>query len=507
MCEIIPMQGELSQELPVILGNVDYQRFRETLLRMEELIKLGGLEEIAMKHLLDKAEQAGKSRSKEEGSIYEGLSVRSCLIIQKTAIRALRCGIARHLTGESFRRFSCRLADSVLFQKFCRIERFESIKVPSKSTLERYEKMLPEQVIREMVIKLTKGASQETQEGKKQKLDLSSAISLDECYIDSTCVKANIHFPVDWVLLRDATRTLMKSVKLIRKGNLKNRMGDPKDFIREMNKLCINMTHTNYKRGGKKKRKKILRLMKDLMKKIERHAGKHKELLKEHWKEAGLTEGQARQIIDRIEGVLEQLPSAIWQAHERIIGERQVKNNEKTLSLYEQDIHVIVKGKSGARTEFGNTLLIAEQIDGIIVDWKAYKGQAPADSNTLKEALERMNEMYGKSPETLTTDRGYFSQANQEYLEKEKIEDCMCPDSVEELRERMQDKSFREKQKRRAQTEGRIGVLKNSFLGKPMKSKGFIHRDLRVAWGILTHNLWVIARLPKAKSKELRNAA
>jgi len=35
-------------------------------------------------------------------------------------------------------------------------------------------------------------------------------ISFDDIYFDRTCLKAPIHFPVDWVLLRDATRTLMK---------------------------------------------------------------------------------------------------------------------------------------------------------------------------------------------------------------------------------------------------------------------------------------------------------
>ena len=41
-------------------------------------------------------------------------------------------------------------------------------------------------------------------------------------------------------------------------------------------------------------------------------------------------------MIKRISKVLEQLPQAIRQAHERIIGERQVKNGEKILSLYEE---------------------------------------------------------------------------------------------------------------------------------------------------------------------------
>jgi len=62
--------------------------------------------------------------------------------------------------------------------------------------------------------------------------------------MDSTCIQANIHFPVDWVLLRDAVRTMMLAVKRIRKLYLKNRMFmELKDFISKMNKLCIEMTH------------------------------------------------------------------------------------------------------------------------------------------------------------------------------------------------------------------------------------------------------------------------
>ena len=59
----------------------------------------------------------------------------------------------------------------------------------------------------------------------------------------------------------------------------------------------------------------------------------------------------------------------IRQAHERIIGERQIRSKEKILSLYEADIHVIIRGKAGAEVEFGNTLLLAEQKEGRILDW------------------------------------------------------------------------------------------------------------------------------------------
>ena len=65
----------------------------------------------------------------------------------------------------------------------------------------------------------------------------------------------------------------------------------------------------------------------------------------------------------------------------------------------------------------------------------------------------------------------------------------------------MQGARFREHQLRRGQTEGRIGILKNEFLGKPLRKKGYEYRALSVAWAVLAHNLWVLARLPRADEK------
>jgi hypothetical protein len=70
-------------------------------------------------------------------------------------------------------------------------------------------------------------------------LDLKEKLDLETCYLDSTCVEANIHHPVDWGLLRDATRTLMNSVLLIRAQGLRHHMEEPKEFIKRMNRLCI----------------------------------------------------------------------------------------------------------------------------------------------------------------------------------------------------------------------------------------------------------------------------
>lgn len=77
-------------------------------------------------------------------------------------------------------------------------------------------------------------------------------------------------------------------------------------------------------------------------------------MLDENWRESDLSRKEAEVILRRMDNVLEQAPAAIRQAHERIIGERPVANADKILSLYEDDIHVIVRGKAGADVEFGS---------------------------------------------------------------------------------------------------------------------------------------------------------
>ena len=508
MSKILPFQNELYQVLQIVIGNAEYNNFKALLFRIAEIIELSGIEKRAIQYIVNEAIQEGPRSARREGKSTFELSGQMQMSIQEKVRLALRVTIARKLAQQAFRPFSVRLAESQLLQHFCLIDRIDKIQIPSKSTLERYEKMFPEKIIREMNMILLKAAISPEIETEENRLKLEESISLDEYFADSTAIKANIHYPVDWVLLRDATRTIMKSVKLIRKHGLKNRMDNPTDFIKAINKLCIEMTHTKGKKDSKKKRKQIYRLMKKLLRKVALHGLKHQELLENRWEETNLTKKEADFIIAKIENILTQLPEAIRQGHERIIGERLVKNEEKILSLYDKDIHVIVRGKAGAKLEFGNTLFLAEQADGLILDWKLYQDKVPADSKILRRSIERLEEEYDNYiPESATTDRGFFSKTNQKYLKKKGIKDYMCPRSVSELQERLQEDDFCEHQKRRAQTEGRIGIIKNSFLGNPSKGKSFNSRNLSTAWSVLSHNLWVLARLPEADVGKMEQVA
>ena len=175
---------------------------------------------------------------------------------------------------------------------------------------------------------------------------------------------------------------------------------------------------------------------------------------------------------------------------------------------FDTDVRVVVRGKAGADVEFGNTVLVGENRQGIILDYQLLQDSAPADSALLMESLMRVWERFGRTVGAVAADRGFFSQSNSRTLDESETFNALCPRDPQQLKKRMKGKRFASMQRRRSQTEGRIAILKNGFWGRPMRAKGFEHRELALAWGVLTHNLWMFARLKKTpKPKALLQAA
>ena len=290
-------------------------------------------------------------------------------------------------------------------------------------------------------------------------------LDLNCCFLDTTWVEVNLHYPVDWVLLGDGTRTLMKAVSLIREQGLKQR-------------------------------KQTLRKMDRVVGTVRRHAQRYRDLLDKQWEQTQWTRAQVDQVLGRMDQVLEQLPAARRQARERILAGRPVDNADKILSRYEPDVHVIVRKKAGAPVEFGNTLLLGENPQGVILDGELFKDSAPADSKLLPGSVGRMEEIYGPL-KAVGADRGLDSLLNREGLADDGSYNGVCPRSPTALKEKMRSPQFRKWQRRRAQTEARIGIIKKVFLRGRPRCKGLTNRKLTITWTVLVHTLWVIARLPR----------
>ena len=128
----IPFQLELVPDLPNIVGNKDYKDFRKLLERVEELLIFSGIEDLAVQSFIESHLRIGDN---EEGFISDKGQISSQKErIKKLVVKALRCNLARQLTGESFRTFALHLADSVLLQMFCGLVKIEKTSIPGKST-------------------------------------------------------------------------------------------------------------------------------------------------------------------------------------------------------------------------------------------------------------------------------------------------------------------------------------------------------------------------------------
>jgi hypothetical protein len=479
-------------------NNKDYQLYVQTLDDIDAMLLAGDVERQFVQLRLDDCREAKRRSCGDPGAELSAAEIRRAA---GEARKALRCNIAGSITNESLRGLSRRLAESPLLQRFCLLGDLEAVRIPAKSTLGDYRNMFPADMVRTVVETLLDAAAQ-----PENPLALANPLDCAEVYVDCTCLLANVHFPNDWLLLRDGVHTVMQAILVIRKHGLKHRMPPPEQFRREINKLSIQMANCRRRKDSKKTRKSILRKMKALCQIVEQHGGRYRELLATQRGRTDLSEAEAAQIIKRLDQVLEQLPAAREQAHKRIITGQIVANDQKILSLYDESVNVIVRGKSGAEVEFGNELLLAEQADGLIVDWHLYRDQPPADTGKLPACLDRL-EQAGRKVGAITTDRGFHSHANEQLLADRGIQSGLCPRDPAALGESMADDIFARRQRRRAQTEGRVAIVKNGFIGNPVASRDFGYREKGVAWAILTHNLWLLARLRATARATARDAA
>ena len=409
----IAIQCLLRPALTVVDRCLDYDNFRATIDRIDRLLIDSEVESQAIELALEGWQPMGLKARRQRASF---------------AIKALRMDTLGHLLGGiSFRHLSRALGSSDLLADFCRVRQIDGIRGISKSTLERASKFFSEEQLRALHRTLTEVVGDAL---LARQVGLDKPIDTTICLIDGTCLEANIHWPTDWVLLKDVAGTLLKAIRLIReKAGVRHRMPiEPEPLARQMNRLCIQMTHSRRRKDSARQRKGILRQMKKLLKRIGEHARSHRELLQACWEQSDYSEKQVQQILARMERMSEQIPVVIKQAPERIIGGRQVKNAEKVLSVYELDVQVIVRGKAGQEVEFGNTLFLGESVEGYLLDWKLYGSRTPSENEQMQESLQRQNRFNLEEPiAAMCADRGFASQRARRQLAQEGIYDALCP--------------------------------------------------------------------------------
>jgi hypothetical protein len=474
-----------------------YREYRTELETIDDILQRSGLDEFMLQEALEK-----RAAERPDPRDYQrGLEA----FIQHSR-SAFRISILRPLKhSASVRALEITLADSPLEQWFCFIESFDQIRAPSKSAIDRHKNLFGEHSHHrafEMLLQKAASAPESYEpefEAVVNLLGFEMPTNLLEVWYDSTCMAPNIHFPVDWVQLGDCCRTLLKAVRCIRRHGIKNRMprGGADKLLSELNALCMSLGNARRRKDSKKQRKAVLRQMKKFAKRMARHAGTHLQLLEQHREEkTTLSPAQAALIAGRITGVLDQLPRAIDQAHERIIGERRVANADKILSIYEPAVKVIKRGKSGAEVEYGNQLLIGENRDGLVTHYELFE-DVRVDSKRLLCAVDKTEHTVGDPLNLICGDKGFSEADVMARLVETRpgLREHASPKSPHLSREKEKDPDFLRSQKRRAQTEARIAIITNVYQRGRSLSKGIDSQRRELDWVMLAHNLRKLARM------------
>ena len=96
------------------------------------------------------------------------------------------------------------------------------------------------------------------------------------------------------------------------------------------------------------------------------------------------------------------LETVIVQTRSRLGGEMPA-GSTRVVSLHDTDARPIRKGRLRRPVEFGYKAQVLDNVDGIVLDHEVMIGN-PADAGLLAPAIERLAELVGRVPRTVTVD-------------------------------------------------------------------------------------------------------
>ena len=133
--ELVPEQEHLTVYLPTVVGPIEFHEWKRQLERIDGILGLGGVEETFQRLSLARRNEQERLQAEAASRSFRVLSTGEQAGYQRLSSQVLRCNVARTLLGDSFRDFGCRLAESMLLQWFCRLDRIDTVRIPGKSAL------------------------------------------------------------------------------------------------------------------------------------------------------------------------------------------------------------------------------------------------------------------------------------------------------------------------------------------------------------------------------------
>ena len=301
--------------------------------------------------------------------------------------------------------------------------------------------------------------------------------------VDSTVTDSDIHAPTDSTLLVDGVRVMVRLLRVARS-------------------LCggILFFHDHHRRAKKRGREIIYTKGKD------KKAQLYKDLVSVTRKTLDYVMFALNKTPDGVTDLLEWeawrvearhyvplIVRVIDQTEHRVFQGEKVPVNEKIVSLFEDHTDIIVKGSRDI--QYGHKINLSTGTSGLVLDVTIEAGN-PADSDRFLPLLNRLCELYGRSPRQIAADGGYASKENLHKARERGVSDVAFHKkrglAVEDMA-----KSpwvYRKLRNFRAGIEAGISCLKRRYGLSRCTWKGLAHFKAYVWSSVFAHNLAVFAR-------------
>jgi transposase, IS5 family len=387
----------------------------------------------------------------------------------------LRLLYLKHRYGLGYESLCREVSDSIGWRRFCRIGLDRP--VPHPTTLVKLVRRAGPEVIDELnAALLGKLAAGKLLRGRKLR-------------VDTTVVEADIDYPTDADLLEHAVRKLGGLVRRVKGRGAASRTRF-RDRGRAAGRRMKQLARTLRRRTGV------------AMGEVDRLTGEVARIARRSLRDVQAVARNARRALagrpgdrrlGRLVGELEETIAAtgrlLAQTDQRLAGDRVIP--DRLVSLSDPDARPIRKGKPRHPTQFGYTLLVAEDERGFIADHRVERGNPP-DAPQLLPSVERVVALTGRPPGTVAADRGFGTAANDQAVaalgvKRVGLQPTGTPGKARLALERT--RRFRRLRNWRVGIEARISHLKRSFGLRRTRLRRLGGARTWVGLGIFAYNL------------------
>jgi IS5 family transposase len=395
----------------------------------------------------------------------------------------LRLLLLKHIRNWSYAILEREVRANLVYRQFTRVG---AEKVPDAKTLGKLGLVLGPEVIEKIHQRVVAIA-------REKKIVRGRRLR-----VDTTVVETDIHYPTDSSLLGDAVRVLTRTMKKI--AHLAGAAGEKLcDRTRSVRYRVIEIARASRSRSaqGQEKLKQIYHKLLAATGRVVAQAQRFADEVAAGVKRARSGPDQAALKANRqyLETMIPRVRQVIRQTRERILrGNTHLAG--KIVSLFEPQTEIIRKGKAAKPTEFGKMIKIQEAEGQIIIHYEAYD-ERPNDVDLLLPALEVHRQRLGRVPRLATADAAFFSIRNETAAHALGVKRLSIPNRAtkSEERKRLQKKRwFRNGQKWRTGSEGRISLVKRRHGLDRCRYKGQHGMKRWVGLGVIGDNLINIGR-------------